>query len=231
MFFLYPIYRDYPIIVDLRAYYSFPNWSNKFKAITFGWKMYIVAEKALEGPSWYSNEVFVETTKTLTHEIEHTLQYRSHGWSMEAFGFEYLRQWCQNGRQYDNIRYERQARATEDMMKYFLEEEIGYAFFRFWKERYLLDALGYPTQLKAKDTSLPNGYEENQVEVQFQNGTLQHQIKDGKHCFRILYHCDVMYRQFSGMCNQVGGKASWCPMVQDRWRRKLAQELICVEDL
>jgi hypothetical protein len=237
MFFLYPVYKDYPLIEDLRVHYNFRATTpeaQQFAAITFLRNMYIVAGEARKGVKWNPQHVsrkFRETTKTLIHEIRHTQQYRSHGWSKEAFGYEYLYQWCKNGYHYGQIRYELEAAETEQHMNYFLDQDVGYAFFEYWKARNLQPVIGYPTE-KMPQTIPGSGGEWDEVEVQFQQGVLQHTSLGGcSRCFRVLEQHHVLWRQLAALCAASTNPATWCPGVQDLWYQKQKEPFDCISKL
>jgi hypothetical protein len=232
MFFLYPVYGDFPITERLRIHYGFDkSFIENFGAITFGRHMYLTDNAALSGPPWGASRVFSRATETLIHEVRHTLQYQSHRWSKQSFGLEYLLQYCQSGYTYSKIPYEQDAFAYGYLMTDFLDNEFGYSFYEFWKAKKLHSTLGYPTGRtwieSPGSSSGPGNYE-----LKFQKGVLQGFSRgDCNRCFRVLDERAVLYRHFSDACYVNKNPANWCPIMHQQWEETQKEKPICLPSL
>jgi hypothetical protein len=223
-FFLYPIYGDYLTTKDFRVHYDVGKEKlEMYGAITINHDMYFVAKATLFGPPWLDNTDFINNTRTLIHEMQHTRQYCAHGWSKASFGTTYLLQYCRAGFEYAKIEYEKKADAMEHLMDGLLDDEFGYAFFEFWNIMQLDSVLGYPLD-KAPSRSKQYNGQDLYYDLRFQYGVLQGSkgsaASPNDRCFRILTGTVLAARVL--LENACEKPVSYSPSCED-FRRRFAE--------
>lgn len=172
MFFLHPIYGDFPLQQNLRVHYNLRKFLNlgEYHAITFNRDIYVPDDYQLSAPPSFPTFAYTSFIQTLVHETKHTQQYQANGWSLPRFGFQYMSQYCAAGYSYSKIAYEKDAYAIEHTADFLVDSAAGSAYFRFWRQQDLYSTLGYPTATKH---TLSPGYTQGRYELPFQRGLLQ----------------------------------------------------------
>jgi len=224
MYFLYPIYGSFPLTMDLRAFYNFPSVSGieQFGAITFNRKMYFL-HKNWAPPPWskaYAHGLFSGLIQTLIHEVRHTRQYANHSWSRASFGFTYMFQYCKSGFSYSNIKYEKQAQATEHLVDDLLGNEFSYAFFEYWRARNLSYTLGYPVQREVVPATGGAADPPYRYQLRFQKGTLLGEGHEPcQRCFKVLGRDESALSALSAACAANANAHVRCAEYLERWAK------------
>ncbi|KAL9594090.1 MAG: hypothetical protein Q9219_007224 [cf. Caloplaca sp. 3 TL-2023] len=134
MYFLFHLYGYFPQTANLRLHFNtrkFLGFIGEYDAITFARDIFIVDDAKLwpkPGGSDFESELIMST---IIHEVRHSQQYRSAGWSVPAFGIKYLYQYCQAGFNYRTLQWEREAYDQDKLMNGLRSDEAGFRFFRY----------------------------------------------------------------------------------------------------
>ncbi|RYC79571.1 hypothetical protein BFJ63_vAg17545 [Fusarium oxysporum f. sp. narcissi] len=189
-FFLFPLHGDIATSCPLRVYYNAQRpegfRSDHVHGTTFNCDIYTYWPFAGFG----DDSAFVETTQLILHEATHSVQFRSLGYRLEVYGWNYLYEGCKC-LGYKCIPYEIEAyRKDNELDNLLLPTRPGRLFFDVWRRRGLKPLLGFPTS--KSNTPFTAAM---RSELSFQQGILELDLSNSNTvCFRTFTNAEIQSR-------------------------------------
>lgn len=159
-FFIFPLHGPISHNDRISIFYS-ANLPPSTLGLTIGRNIYV---RQSADTRFMENGGFPTATRILLHEFTHSKQYQRVGYSLAAFGTQYLFNFCkvssryfpylrrkpnpmfsQAGFSYSNNVMERDAFMKQELMDSLLFDPIGFQFATIWKKKNLGATLGLPT--------------------------------------------------------------------------------------
>ena len=159
-FFIFPLHGAISHNDGISIFYS-ANLPPSTLGLTIGRNIYV---RQSADTRFMENGGFPTATRILLHEFTHSKQYQRVGYSLAAFGTQYLFNFCkvsshyfsylrrkpnpmfsQAGFSYSNNVMERDAFMKQELMDSLLFDPIGFQFATIWKKKNLGATLGLPT--------------------------------------------------------------------------------------
>ncbi|KAL8959673.1 MAG: hypothetical protein Q9193_003497 [Seirophora villosa] len=164
-YFIHPVH-DYWLRDNdnVRIYYNanFAPLLNVYAdGITFGNRIYIKFDRSANSVNTplLRDHLFQARTTLLIHEFVHVEQYRLFKDSHPAFGFAYLKGFCQSGFDYMGNELEREALVKQRWDDKILKDPIGTQFMDKWKLNDGAASLGFPLMgVYTSDPGRPGRY-------------------------------------------------------------------------
>ncbi|KAL8652934.1 MAG: hypothetical protein Q9226_004052 [Calogaya cf. arnoldii] len=154
---LYGISHD----ADIRVYYNSRFAFGETAAVTYGNRIYTSLHRSsmLARSPLRRDYVFQQSTKLLLHELAHVMQYKAFNGSDSAFGWAYLKAYCNAGFDYFQTPFEVEAFRKQEQVNKLLEDEVGTQFMDQWKWNFWVTTLGLPTRTEyVKSRNQPGRY-------------------------------------------------------------------------
>ncbi|KAL8652105.1 MAG: hypothetical protein Q9210_002878 [Variospora velana] len=135
---------------NIRLYYdsSFAPNLGWFVGITFGNRIYLKLDRSAINVNTplLLDLSFRGRTRLLLHEYTHVKQYRDFNDSQAAFGFAYLKAYCQYHFSYRANPFEDEAFEKQEQVNKLLQDPIGTLFMDKWKLNDWAARIGSPTR-------------------------------------------------------------------------------------
>ncbi|KAL9014682.1 MAG: hypothetical protein Q9173_000654 [Seirophora scorigena] len=159
-YFIHPVHdywlRDHD---NVRIYYNAnfaPILNIYADGITFGNRIYMKFDRSANSviTPLLGDHLFQARTALLLHEFVHVEQYRDFKDSHPAFGFAYLKGFCQSGFDYMGNELEREAFVKQRWDDKILKDPVGTQFMDKWKLNDWAASLGFPLIERKHDSRL-----------------------------------------------------------------------------
>ncbi|KAL9016221.1 MAG: hypothetical protein Q9185_006421 [Variospora sp. 1 TL-2023] len=157
---------------NIRLYYNsiFATVFGLADGITFGNRIYLKLDRSAINVNipLLSDIGFRQRTRLLLHEYTHVKQYRDFNDSQTAFGFAYLKAFCQYGFSYRANPFEDEAFVKQQQVNKLLQDPLGTQFMDIWKLNNWAARIGSPTRTGYEsDPARPGEYH-----LRFQRGSI-----------------------------------------------------------
>ncbi|KAI4193652.1 MAG: hypothetical protein LQ346_003868 [Caloplaca aetnensis] len=148
-FFINPLFGSLSHDEDVRIHDDAILPFSGYEGITFGNHIYIkpwlYQWAATAAFPLVEDDNFQLSTRLLLHELTHVVQYKALNGSHAAFGWAYLKAFCNVGFSYVENPFEVEAITNQQRLEFLVSHPIGCHFMDDWKRNNWAATLGLPT--------------------------------------------------------------------------------------